>query len=261
MNTSYLDEASADALAADLHSKLPWLAQATESIWLQLRRAAAESLPARVGPILLDGPPGIGKSAWSRELASALQAPHLTIDAVAASTGFAVAGTERGWSSAQAGRPIQAILQHHHAGPVVVVDEICKAAAATSNSGGRHSIQDALLGLLEPVSAAAWSCPFYRVSFDLSAVSWILTSNRIDWVPPPLLTRCDVIRCSNLSPKQLLNVAEQMSKNVGLSEPAKDAALFAVEQSCSAMKRATNLRDVKRIVEKGLALQTKPLLN
>lgn len=261
VNASYVNEASADSLAAQMHIRFPWLAQATETVWLQLRRAAAEGLPARIGPILLDGPPGIGKSAWARELASALQAPHLTIDAVAASTGFAAAGTERGWSSAQPGRPIQAILQHHHAGPIVVVDEVCKAAASTSNQGTRHSIQDALLGLLEPVSAAAWSCPFYRVNFNLSAVSWILTSNRIDQVPPPLLSRCDVIRCDNLSTKQLLNVAAKMSEKIGLCEPAKEAVSLTVEQSCAVLTRPTDLRDVRRIVEKGLSLQTKPFLN
>jgi hypothetical protein len=261
VRASYMNEATADLLAAALHDKFPWLAAATDRVWLQMRRAAREERPVRVGPLLLNGPPGIGKSAWSRALARALETPHLTIDAAASGAGFAVAGTERGWSSAQPGRPIEVIMQHRHAGPMIIVDEVCKAAIGHSAKGGRQSIQDAMLGLLEPVSAKEWECPFYRVSFDLSAISWILTSNYLDLVPEPLRTRCDVVECPNLTPTQLMVVAERIGEKASLSPPAIDAALTAIEHTYNGMPRSMNVRDVSRIIDRAAALETKPLFH
>jgi ATP-dependent Lon protease len=261
VNAAYITESGADALAAELHAMYPWMAEATETVWLNLRRTAFEGVPARINPILLDGPPGIGKSAWSRSLAAAMNAPSLSIDAVAASTGFAIAGTERGWSSAQPGRPVQAILQHHHAGPVIVVDEVCKAASSNSTGGTRHNIQDSLLGFLEPVSAAHWECPFYRVRFDMSAISWILTSNDFAKIPEPLLTRCAVIRCGHLSNGELLTAGKSMAEKADLSAPSYDAAVTAIERTITAIRRPMNLRDVQRIVKRGASLQSKPMHN
>lgn len=258
---SYMTEATADMLAATLHDEYPWLAAATDRAWLQMRRAACDGKPVCVGPLLLDGPPGIGKSAWSRSLARALKSPHLTIDAAASGAGFAVAGTERGWSSAQPGRPIEAIMQHRHGGPVIIVDEVCKAASANSVKGGRQSIQNAMLGLLEPVSSSAWECPFYRVSFDLSAISWILTSNNLDQVPEPLRTRCHVIECPHLLQHQLVQVAERIGVKACLSDLSLDAALTVIEQAYSRMQRPMNLRDVGRIIDRAAALETKPLFH
>jgi ATP-dependent Lon protease len=190
-----------------------------------------------------------------------MNAPSLSIDAVAASTGFAIAGTERGWSSAQPGRPVQAILQHHHAGPVIVVDEVCKAASSNSTGGTRHNIQDSLLGLLEPVSAAHWECPYYCVRFDMNAISWILTSNDFAKVPEPLLTRCAVIKCENLSHEELLSAGESMAEKADLSAPSYDAAITAIERTIIAIRRPMNLRDAQRIVQRGAVLQSKPMYN
>lgn len=152
-------------------------------------------------------------------------------------------------------------MQHRHAGPVIIVDEVCRAASAHSANGGRQSIQNAMLGLLEPVSASAWECPYYRVSFDFSAINWILTSNDLDRVPEPLRTRCNIVECPNLMQVQLLDVAERIGDKAGLSVPGLDAALTAIERAYSGILRPMNLRDVSRITDRAAALETKPLFH
>ena len=127
VRVSYVDEPTADEIAASLHDEFPWMSVATDIAWQQLRLSAKQGTPARLGPLILDGPPGIGKSAWARHLARFLSAPSTEIDAGASNASFSVAGLERGFSSAEPGRPIQTIIQHHHAGPIIVVDEIDKA--------------------------------------------------------------------------------------------------------------------------------------
>lgn len=62
-------EAWADEIAAGLHEEMPWMAPVTERIWHEMRRSVRSGDEGlRLRPLLLDGPPGIGKSHWARRL-------------------------------------------------------------------------------------------------------------------------------------------------------------------------------------------------
>jgi ATP-dependent Lon protease len=63
-----------------------------------------------------------------------------TIEASGEQAAFGVVGAQRGWGSAFPGKPVQTIMQHLVGNPVLVVDEVEKAGAATSTSGLRTSI-------------------------------------------------------------------------------------------------------------------------
>lgn len=47
----------ADEVAADLHAAMPWMAPATEHVWLAPRRAARRGGPVAFPPLMLNGPP------------------------------------------------------------------------------------------------------------------------------------------------------------------------------------------------------------
>lgn len=143
----------ADEVAAALHAEMPWMGRATECAWHDLRRAATRGTPIKIAPLLINGPPGIGKSAWTRTLADRIGLPMGQSDAGAGSAGFDVVGVERGWGSAQPGRPVNLLLDHRIANPIFVVDEICKAGVETSTKGRAFSLTEAMLGLMEPGTA------------------------------------------------------------------------------------------------------------
>ena len=253
-------EARADEIAAGLHAEMPWLAPATEAAWQALRRAARADGAVRLGPLLLDGPPGIGKSAWARRLATALSLPACEVDAGASGAGFAIAGVERGWGSAQPGRLIETILQHRLGNPLVIVDEICKAGTAVSTSGSRHSLQDALLGLLEPGTAASWTCPYFRAAFDLSAVNWVLTANSAtDRLPAPFLSRCQLVKLGPIPLADLRSFAERQGRASGLSEPS----LLAIAEALARhpVPASLTLRDVLRMIRLAESLERRSVLH
>lgn len=96
-------------------------------------------------------------------------------------------------------RVLEHILAHLTGNPIVVINELEKAGAARSSPNQSYALAEALLPLLEPATAADWSCPYFRVRFDMSLVSWILLTNSLTPLPEPLLSRCTILRLDRVS--------------------------------------------------------------
>ncbi|AML51074.1 AAA family ATPase [Falsihalocynthiibacter arcticus] len=250
-----------DELIATLHAEMPWMAPATIEVWHALQRGAATGGVIRIPPLILNGPPGIGKSVWARRLSELLHIPRCEIDASLGGVGFSIAGTERGWSSAQAGRPLETILQHQVGNPLMVVDEICKAQSGTSTNGANHSFANSLLSLLEPATSAAWECPYYRTKIDMSHISWVLTANDASRIPAPLLSRCVVINLPKISCAQLQRFAVRKADELGLTKASADAIEQVIGNEMQKANANTSLRDVVRILRRAEVLESRPMLH
>lgn len=223
-------EHRADELAAALHAEFPWMAPATEAVWQAMRRPVRCGEPGlRLPPLLLDGPPGIGKSHWARHLGMLLAVPSMVFEATVENASFGLVGSQRGWGNAAPGRLLNTMLQHRIGNPVVIVDEVEKAGRASSNKGQSFGLAEALLPRLEPISARAWSCPFYEVKFDMGWVIWVLTSNNWRLLPEPLLSRCPPLRLRELTLADLAGFVGREGAKRGLSGAATDAICAALE--------------------------------
>ena len=195
------------------------MAPATEVIWRAMRRSVRDGAPGlRIPPLLLDSPPGIGKSYWSRRLGALLATSTTVIEATGENASFGIVGSQRGWGGSHPGRLIETVLQSRIANPVMVVDEVEKAGRATSTNGHAFGLAEALPPLLEPLTAQRWSCPYYQVKFDMSWVIWVLTSNDFRLLPEPLLSRCPPIRLCHLTLAELLAFVRREGAKRALSE-------------------------------------------
>lgn len=250
-------EHRADEIAATLHDEMPWMAQATTLAWHAMRESVRNGAPAlHLPPMLLDGPPGVGKSYWARRLAELIGAPSDLIDAANEPAGFAVAGSQRGWATAQAGRPVELFLRERVGNPVIVIDEIDKVGDVRSDKGVSFALSNALLPLLEPLSAQAWSCPFFRVRFDMRWISWVLTSNNRRNVPAALLSRCRVIDVPPLSGAHLAYFARREGAARGLPADTVDALADMLRSA----KRGWDLRAVIKLIDGLVAHENRPTL-
>jgi ATP-dependent Lon protease len=140
-------------------------------------------------PILIVGDPGGGKSRFARRLGELLGVNVWREDASRAD-GAEFGGTGRRWYSAEPCHPFLAIAQGKIANPLVLLDEIEKAA--TRSDHGR--LWDCLLGFLEPETNARYPDPALQTNLDLSQVSYIATANSIDPLPSPIRDRFRVAR-------------------------------------------------------------------
>ncbi len=253
------DAGQADAIAAELHETMPWMGPATENAWHALRRSARDGTPMRLAPLLLDGPPGIGKTTWAHRLADILGVPSLELDASKGLASFSLTGTERGWGTAQPGRPLETMLDGRTANPLVIIDEVDRVGGLRGSSGISAAFTPALPGLLEPESARAWDCPYHRLRFDMSHISWVLTSNHLPCIPEPVLSRVRVLRLPHPTVEQLCGFARRLAGGGGLSDPAAEALVEAVERAGERWR--LSLRDVNRMLARAVEMDSLPTVH
>ena len=183
------------------------------------------------------------------------------IDASRGLASFSLVGTEKGWATQQPGRPLEAMLDARLANPVIVVDEVCKASSIRSTAGVSASFLPALLGLLEPESARAWDCPYFRVRIDMSHLSWVMTANTLETLPEPVLSRCQVLRIPDVTPEQLQGFARRRGEAMELPDAAVDAVVEVIDRAPETLRSRLSLRDVNRMLERAQDLASRPTLH
>jgi ATP-dependent Lon protease len=104
---------------------------------------ALEAGESRLDPILLLGPPGIGKARLAHELARRMGTRMAVYSAGSAQAAFQLCGVDSGWSNAKPGIVFDLLAQGDSAAPVLVVDEVDKIG-----TGARENPLNALLDLL-----------------------------------------------------------------------------------------------------------------
>ena len=182
------------------------------------------------------------------------------IDATGEPATFALVGSQRGWSSAAPGKLMQTVLKERHGGPLVILDEVEKSGDIHSSRGTRHVLTDALLPLLERMTAATWECPFFQIKCDMSWVNWVLTANSRQGLPEPLQSRCLVLDLADLTTDQLRHFAQTEGARRCLPDPAM-AALMDVFDCLATKNAGLSLRSVSRMLDRAQTLVCKPILN
>ncbi|TFL17736.1 AAA family ATPase [Jannaschia formosa] len=253
-------EHRADEIASAIHEEMPWMDVATERVWRALRRSVREGHRGlRLPPQLLVGPAGVGKSHWARSLGKKLCLPTTVMDAIAENASFSVAGCQRGWTPASPGRPLEMVLDTRLANGLVVIDEVEKSGAPTSRNGLTWSLTNALLAFLEPSTARAWSCPYFRVTCDMSWLGWVLTANSTIGLPGPLPSRVPPTRTHELSNKQLIDFALRRLDASDLDHLLGAVIIEIIESA--APQRRPSLRTIVRMIHRAEDLAHRPVLH
>lgn len=262
---AFVNAHEADEIAAALHDRAPWMEAASCRVMKELRRRTAQG-PGLAGapPMILSGPPGIGKSAWARHLAELLGVPVIQIDLGAAQSGaFSLVGVERGWGTAGMGMLTQTILTDRIANPVVIIDEIGLARETLANTGGSTlpGPFPALMSLIEPVTARNWTDPYLRVDFDMSRVTWVMTTNAHGHLPQPLLDRCHVVDCRTPTPAEYAGTLRLMGTGRLWAEGDAGDPLFRALSDHLRQHPPRSLRALGRLLDRAEEITARAKVN
>src|SRR4051812_43318357 len=138
-------------------------------------------------PMLLLGEPGIGKTHFARKLAELLGTGFGFVPMSSLTAGWVLSGASSQWKNAKPGKVFDTFLNGDYANPVIVVDELDKAA-----SDGQYDPLGALYELLELDTATRFVDEFVEAPIDASGAVWLATANDASRIPEPVLNRMAV---------------------------------------------------------------------
>lgn len=152
-------------------------------------------------PVLIVGPPGIGKTAFCQALAKLVTRHFSLISLSGLTAGFVIGGMSSNWADGKPGRVVEALARGHWANPLIVLDECDKA-------GGDHRYDPlgALYQLLEKETSANFVDEGLEIPVDCSHIVWMATANELDLIADPIVSRFAVIDVNRPTAQQMENV-------------------------------------------------------
>jgi len=169
--------------------------------------------PVRLPPLLLYGPPGVGKTHFCESLAKVLGVPVRRHPMDQAETSSALLGSDAVWGNSRYGLVFDLLGLGDYANPLVILDELDKAQVIGKTSGGFSSPTSVLHSLLEPVSAAQVRDISLDLELDASQITWIATANYPWWVPATLRSRFKEFFIMPPDAEQAIQLARSVVKN------------------------------------------------
>ena len=154
-----------------------------------------------VEPLLMVGPPGVGKTLFVEALAEAVGVNMASIPLGAAQGGFQVVGTSTHWSNSSPGLVWKLLASGDFANGVLLLDEIDKMSGDS-----RYSTESSLLDLLDPRTAKRFEDQAVDIAFDASALWKLATANELGTLSKPIKSRFEIVEIKPPTASELAEI-------------------------------------------------------
>jgi ATP-dependent Lon protease len=192
-----------------LYEELPNFHEALDDLKRQLALCQDSKDALELTPMLLLGPPGVGKTHFAREVAKLLGTGMGFVSMSSLTAGWVLSGASSQWKGARPGKVFETLIDGPYANPVMVVDEIDKAR-------GEHAYDPlgSLYSLLEHDTAGSFTDEFAEVPIDASQVIWVATANDERAIPEPILNRVNVFEIRMPDPEAARTIALRLYQGI-----------------------------------------------
>lgn len=161
------------------------------------------TIPGQI--MLLNGPPGVGKTTLAHSIAEALNRPFARISLAGVTDEAELRGHRKTYIGAMPGKILQCLRQCGSGHAVILLDEIDKMG----RDGGISTGEASLLEILDPEQNSKFVDNYLGIPFDLSQVIFIATSNTYHNISEPLRDRLETIDLRSYTQKEKAEIAER----------------------------------------------------
>ena len=182
--------------------------------------AHADDRTAQPSPLLLVGPPGIGKTLFSQCIANILGTQLHVAHLETMQTSSDLVGSSHTYSNARSGLIFNALIDGEYANPLILLDEIDKCSG-----DDRHPTLSALYGLLEGTSALFHDESQPWLELDASRILYFATANKLDTIDPAILSRFRIFDIAAPSRDESAQIVENIFSQIRHSRPGAFANL------------------------------------
>jgi ATP-dependent Lon protease len=209
---------------------------------LQLCRLLRE--PVYIPPLLLSGPPGVGKTQFIKTLAGILAASFSFLSMGETTAGFVLTGSSRGWSTSTVGIVARSIIEAPDGHAVMILlDELDKTM-----SNSNYPADRSLLGLLEPHTASHFRDESLELEFDARPVNWFLTCNDVHAVRPEIMSRVHHIAVPVPTKHQMPKIVRSIDASLRQRSPSMSRVFEPLDESVANELSALPPRIVARVL-------------
>jgi ATP-dependent Lon protease len=188
-----------------LYEELPNFHAVLDDVRRQIALCEDSGDPLEITPLLLLGPPGVGKTHFARQLAALLGTGMGFVSMSSLTAGWVLSGASSQWKGARPGKIFESLVDGDYANPVMVIDEIDKAGGEAC-----YDPLGALYSLLEHDTASSFTDEFAEVAVDASQVIWVATANEARSIPDPILNRVNVFEVAAPDPAAARHIAARL---------------------------------------------------
>lgn len=240
-----VSDAIAQMSLEDLKEECPGFVDVIAIVERAVALSAATNTGIAFPPLLLAGPPGLGKTHFARRLALALGLEQHAFNCATNSDAQALLiGHPPTWRGARMGVLTEAMLGGESGNPLIVLDELDKFIT--------HSTEkpfNSLLALLEPENAVSLVDEFLRVPFNLSNILIVATANDVDVLPDFIRDRFMVLPIAPPEGAMLRAISSRIAIDI---ITAHGGAFAPPDEEVVARLAKANPRAIRRIVSLAL---------